>query len=163
MDIDVDEDDTGSGKFRRFLVELSLSKRLAKVQSLQVKGEKLKVPIQYEKLPCFCLQCGRIFHEIKCNLVMTNNNKDQYSLWLRTKSNRKGGWTYTRAEHNDKHPVTPQSQSIESTGEDDGVIPKTNGNPILAPNNVTRGAEKSVQNFNKSFGKNTSVDFGGQK
>lgn len=46
MDVDMDEDDTGWEKFLRVQVELNLSKPLERVHSLQVKGEKLKIPIQ---------------------------------------------------------------------------------------------------------------------
>lgn len=51
LEVDVDEDDTGWGKYLRVRIEISLTKPLARVRSLQVKGESLRIPLQYKKLP----------------------------------------------------------------------------------------------------------------
>lgn len=50
------EDDTGR-RFLRVWIELNLSKPLARVRLLQIKGEIIRIPIQYERLCHFCFNC----------------------------------------------------------------------------------------------------------
>lgn len=51
-DIKVDTHDTSWEPYLHLRVQLNLKKALARGRSLEVRGEKLWIPIKYEKLPC---------------------------------------------------------------------------------------------------------------
>lgn len=93
MKIDVDDDNTGWGKYLKIRVEINLTKLLAKDKSLEVNREKIWIPLKYEKLPQFCFHCGRIALTEKCNPIIENASRDQYDAWFRADVVRKGNWS----------------------------------------------------------------------
>ncbi|CAI9780685.1 unnamed protein product [Fraxinus pennsylvanica] len=91
-DIEVDEDDVGWGSSLRVKIALNLRKPLARGRMVMLEGVKTWVPIQYEKLPWFCIKCGRIIHEqAGCPKSLDlNMGTKQYGSWLRAEvGNRK--------------------------------------------------------------------------
>ncbi|XP_042972758.1 uncharacterized protein LOC122304562 [Carya illinoinensis] len=63
-DVEVDDDDdVGWDISLRVKILLDLRKPLARGRIVMLRGLKTWVPIQYEKLPRFCLQCGCVIHE----------------------------------------------------------------------------------------------------
>ncbi|XP_042969125.1 uncharacterized protein LOC122301818 [Carya illinoinensis] len=61
--VDVEEDNVAWGSFLRLRVRMNLFKPLARGRTTMLNGMKYWIPIQYEKLPRFCFDCGRILHE----------------------------------------------------------------------------------------------------
>lgn len=88
-DVEVDTDDTSWATYLRLRVKLNLFKAVARGQSLEVRGEKIWIPIRYEKLPRFCFNCGKMMHDSICNMGGDMQSKDQYGTWLRVKNQRK--------------------------------------------------------------------------
>ncbi|GAV86646.1 zf-CCHC_4 domain-containing protein, partial [Cephalotus follicularis] len=65
---------------------------------------------QYERLPNFCHQCGRIGHAMKeCNFLnqqdMHGRNEFQYGAWLRAESFRLGNSLYFREEFGNLYDI----------------------------------------------------------
>lgn len=102
LEEDVDEDDIGWRLFLKFRLEINLEKPLTCGRSLEVKGKSLWIPIKYEKLPHFCFSCGRILHSSECNAQNGNNEKNQFSAWLRIDYQKCGGFNSSTWERKDK-------------------------------------------------------------
>ncbi|XP_042969019.1 uncharacterized protein LOC122301691 [Carya illinoinensis] len=84
-EVEVDVDDVGWGSFLRVRICLDLTKPLARGRTFKLQGVQTWVPITYEKLPRFCLDCGRIIHgEMKCNSAAgIKSDTKQFGSWLR--------------------------------------------------------------------------------
>lgn len=61
MECDVD-DNGNAGKVFRIRIEIDLLKTLSRGRTINVKGERLCVPITYEKLPRISFWCGKLVH-----------------------------------------------------------------------------------------------------
>ncbi|XP_035551145.1 uncharacterized protein LOC118349709 [Juglans regia] len=85
--VDVKEDGSGWGRYLRVLIVIDLQKPLARGRTINVKGEKLWIPIRYEKLPRFCFSCGCLIHE-KGGCENKNVGTEQYGVWLRADMKR---------------------------------------------------------------------------
>ncbi|XP_035543563.1 uncharacterized protein LOC118347656 [Juglans regia] len=84
-EVEVDGDDVGWSRFLRVKILLNLKKPLARGWTITLQGLKTWIPIQYEKLLRFCLQCGRIVHEEKgCTVpILMETSNRQFGSWLR--------------------------------------------------------------------------------
>ncbi|XP_042958199.1 uncharacterized protein LOC122293796 [Carya illinoinensis] len=83
-EVEVDVDDVGWGSFLRVKILLDLTKPLARGCTIKLQGIQTWVLITYEKLPRFCLDCGRIIHdEMDCKIAAgkTSDTK-QFGSWL---------------------------------------------------------------------------------
>ncbi|XP_040987678.1 uncharacterized protein LOC121235396 [Juglans microcarpa x Juglans regia] len=114
-EVEVDGDDVGWGRFLRVKILLNLKKPLAKGWgwTITLQGLKTWIPIQYEKLPRFCLKCGRIVHEEKgcpVPILMETSNR-QFGSWLRVES---GGWRFRGSSQT--WNSSPTKSSLEGKG-----------------------------------------------
>lgn len=73
LEVDVYTDDTGWGRFLRIRIELKITKSLAQGKYIIIQGEKLWIPIKYEKLPKVSFKCRKIIHLTQCNEVLDLN------------------------------------------------------------------------------------------
>ncbi|XP_041019827.1 uncharacterized protein LOC121261463 [Juglans microcarpa x Juglans regia] len=81
-EVDTKEDGVGWGKFLRVCINIELMKPLARGRTITMKGEKLWIPVKYEKLPRFCFECGCLIHGPQgCTGKL--GEKLQYGVWLR--------------------------------------------------------------------------------
>lgn len=62
--VDAKEDGIGWGNFLRVNIEIDLDKTISRGQTINLKGNRLCIPLKYEKLPKLCFKCGRIIHGI---------------------------------------------------------------------------------------------------
>ncbi|KAF5454481.1 hypothetical protein F2P56_024141 [Juglans regia] len=87
-EVEVDGDDVGWGMFLRVKVLLDLKKPLARGRTITLQGVKTWIPIKYEKLLCFSMQCGRIIQEEEgCPVsVSMESSSRQFGSWLRADS-----------------------------------------------------------------------------
>lgn len=53
------------GQFARVRISINITQPLKKVVFLQQEGEKIPMPVLYEKLPDFCFCCAHIGHQFK--------------------------------------------------------------------------------------------------
>lgn len=80
---------TKEGRHFKLLVEIDLTKPLAKGTKLKYKQDEIWTQFKYEQLPTFCYYCGCIGHSEKvCALRLEDLEgnylkKDQFSPWLR--------------------------------------------------------------------------------
>lgn len=80
----------------KILVEVDLSKPLARGTILKCRGKENWIIFKYGQLPGFCYYCGCIGHsdrlcsvrkdDLKCNRLKEN----QYGNWLRAANNKMG-------------------------------------------------------------------------
>lgn len=59
-------DEIGWGPFLWVQIKIFLSKCLTRERFLHFNGEKLRIPIKFEKLPKVCFICGIINHGSSC-------------------------------------------------------------------------------------------------
>lgn len=64
IEVDLPDDGLGWVRYLRIKVELCLAKVIARALTVKVKGNRVWIPLQYEKLPNICLKCGRIVHAL---------------------------------------------------------------------------------------------------
>lgn len=83
VDVDVDIDDTGWGSFLRVRVDINLTKPLARIRKITIKGDTLWLSVKYAKLPKFCYGCDRILHTKGICQMSKSSPKDQFGNWLR--------------------------------------------------------------------------------
>ncbi|XP_035539649.1 uncharacterized protein LOC118344020 [Juglans regia] len=82
--VDIREDGIGWGSYLRVKIEIDLRKKISRGRIANVMGNKLWIPLSYEKLPKVCFKCGKIFHGGEgCLETEGNNDKLQYGVWLR--------------------------------------------------------------------------------
>jgi hypothetical protein len=70
-DVDVSGEGTGRGSSLRIKVHIDITKPLDRGRALWLNGKMVWVNFRYEKLPHFCFNCGRIFH----NKTQCSDNK----------------------------------------------------------------------------------------
>lgn len=63
---------------------------MAQGKYISIQGEKLWIPIKYEKLPKFSFKCGKIIHFTQCNEVLDLNGTKQFGPWMRGDLPRQG-------------------------------------------------------------------------
>lgn len=86
---DVDENGNGWGQVLWVFIELDLQKAIPRGRPINIKGDKLWIPITYEKLPRLCFQCGRIVHGSKGCDQRGLKASTQYGSGLRASIGRK--------------------------------------------------------------------------
>ncbi|KAF5449950.1 hypothetical protein F2P56_030343 [Juglans regia] len=86
-EVDVKEDGSGWGRYLRVMIVIDLQKPLARGRTINVRGEKLWIPVRYEKLPRFCFSCGCLIHG-KGGCVNKSEGAEQYGVWLRADMKR---------------------------------------------------------------------------
>jgi hypothetical protein len=98
VDVDVDEDGVGWGKFLRVRIILDLTKPLSRGRFLRLRDRTTWITFQYERIPRFCFKCGVIRHGGRgCvrpggRRLQENENMQEFGPWLRVpSSNRNGG------------------------------------------------------------------------
>lgn len=77
--VEVDDDEVRWGNFLRVKILLDVGR------TITLTGVKYWFPLQYEKLPSFCFNCGRILHEGEfCpESPQLNDESKQFSACLR--------------------------------------------------------------------------------
>lgn len=91
---DVDVDGFGWGPVLRLCIEMDLQKPLARGHIINVRGTRLWVPLNYEKLSKLCFKCGRITHRQGHCVGEAGNQSvavEQYNPWLRVEAGHKMG------------------------------------------------------------------------
>jgi hypothetical protein len=61
-EMETDDDGVGWGKFLRVKIRIDLTKPLARGRQLNIEGNFVWIPFQYEHTPRFCLHCRGVFH-----------------------------------------------------------------------------------------------------
>lgn len=97
--LDVREDGTGWGSYR-VRIGLNLKKAIVRGRTVNLLGEKMWIPLRYEKLPRMCFKCGFIVHGGKgCSNTGTQLlSRVETSVWclaLCTKYGGKNEWETT--------------------------------------------------------------------
>lgn len=62
-EVDAQENGLAWGDFLKMKIEIDLRKLISQGRTVNVKGQKIWVPLKYEKLPKICFKCRRIAHE----------------------------------------------------------------------------------------------------
>lgn len=57
LDNDVKEDDNGWGPFLCVVIELDITKPIARGRTVNLQGNRMWILFTYEKLPCLCFRC----------------------------------------------------------------------------------------------------------
>lgn len=95
---------------------MDLSKPVARSKMITIKRFKYWIPIQYERLPHLCFQCGCIIH--RTNVCMQNEKLrgegDQFGMWLRAML--EGQWGYRRNLEQQGGDGVQQTESGEVGG-----------------------------------------------
>jgi hypothetical protein len=85
-EVETDVDGIGWGEYLRVRITLDLSKPLAQVRLLKIKGVSTWIAFQYERLPKFCFLCGVIRHGIRgClgrKVLLSKGLEHRFSLAL---------------------------------------------------------------------------------
>ncbi|KAK7825369.1 hypothetical protein CFP56_033137 [Quercus suber] len=90
-------------KFMRIRVDLPLNKPLRRGGNIvNLDGSKTWVIVKFERLPCFCFQCGLLGHdEQHCPSFPYNPDAPkQYGVWLKAGGNLKESSERSRASSN---------------------------------------------------------------
>jgi hypothetical protein len=92
-EVDTDVDGVEWGKYLRVRIKLDLTKPLARGRMINLLGKKVMIAFQYEKLPRYCLDCGKIWHGVEeCTFKKEGRKlefRKQYGTWLRVPSPRR--------------------------------------------------------------------------
>jgi hypothetical protein len=138
QEVDTDEEGVGWGKYLRVKIQIDLTKPLARGRTINLFGKKVGVIFQYEKLPRYCFDCGKIIHGREGCKYKGEDRKleseKQYGTWLRVPSPRRRGehnrmqWQGTKKEWDDsanKEGGEPNNKSMGSRNdsESDGGDP----------------------------------------
>jgi hypothetical protein len=85
-EVDTDVDGVEWGKYLRVRIKLDLTKPLARGRMINLLGKKVMIAFQYEKLPRYCLDCGKIWHGVEeCTFKKEGRKlefRKQYGTWL---------------------------------------------------------------------------------
>lgn len=60
---DIDEDGIAWGKVIHVCIELDLQHTITQGRTINIKGNRLWVPLTYEKLPRVCFRCKKLIHD----------------------------------------------------------------------------------------------------
>ncbi|XP_059436900.1 uncharacterized protein LOC132169985 [Corylus avellana] len=89
-EVDTDEEGVGWGKFLRVKIRIDLTKPLPRGRVINLLGKQTLIAFQYEKLPKYCFDCGKIWHgQMGCTVQGGNRPKEmekQYGPWMRVPS-----------------------------------------------------------------------------
>lgn len=87
---DIEADDAGDciRQFARVRISVNITKPLKKVVYLQSEGDKIPLPVLYEKLPDFCFCCAHIGHQFRECVNYEGQPKEElrYGTWMRALS-----------------------------------------------------------------------------
>lgn len=87
-------------KFMSIRVDLPLNKPLRRGGNIvNLDGSKTWVTFKYERLPCFCFQCGLLGHDKQhcASFPYSPESPKQYGVWLKAGGNSKEGLERFRA------------------------------------------------------------------
>lgn len=83
-------------------MEIDLNKMITRGRIFNIKGNKIWVPLKYEKLLMF--KCGRIVHEsqgcigtVKQGIIIQENN-EQFGVWLSADTSTRRRWVDWKIE-----------------------------------------------------------------
>jgi hypothetical protein len=179
QEVDTDEEGVGWGKYLRVRMKIDLTKPLARGRTINLLGKKTVVNFQYEKLPRYCFDCGKIFHGREgCTYQGGGKKMDagkQYGTWLRVPSPRRREdqnrmqWRGPRMEQGESSKI----QSREKTGQsakrgtsnngDSGDPSLSTENPIQetpANGGATSTAAEEISVSGKDYNKGKNGDQG---
>ena len=111
LDVDSKAIVSNQARFLRVHVELPLDKSIRRgAPVLSLKGDKVMVAFQYERLMGLCYNCGLLGHEAKgCNAGMRRQGEDSpYGEWLKAGSRKPKLYRNHR-------PSSPQRQNSMET------------------------------------------------
>jgi hypothetical protein len=97
-EVDIEGDKVEWGSVLRIRVVIDLQKPLERGRALTIAGKAHWVSFQYENLPVFCFNCGRIVHGNNgCPVQSSHVEEKQWGVWLRAGKLKqqglgKGGW-----------------------------------------------------------------------
>ncbi|XP_041009453.1 uncharacterized protein LOC121253514 [Juglans microcarpa x Juglans regia] len=89
LNIEVDEDGIGWGKFLRIRVMMDITKPLPRGKMIKVDGKQRWIEFKYERLPLFYFPCGAIQHDSSfcargnSKIIDKREAQSQYGQWLR--------------------------------------------------------------------------------
>jgi hypothetical protein len=93
-EVDISGEGPGRGSSLRIKVQIDITKPLERGRALWLNGKMVWVNFRYEKLPHFCFNCGRIFHNMEqCSdrkEARQNGEEDlkRWGTWLRAEEVR---------------------------------------------------------------------------
>lgn len=91
IEFDVHEDGIGWGNYLRVKIEIDLRKMIARGRTINLLGNKIWVPLSYDKLQKLCFGCGGIIHGVGgCDSSKGNDGESQYGTWLHAQHNYQG-------------------------------------------------------------------------
>ncbi|XP_059436809.1 uncharacterized protein LOC132169876 [Corylus avellana] len=120
-DVDVAGDGMGWGSCLRLRVTIDITKPLDRGRALRLNGKSNWVEFKYEKLPMFCLRCGRIVHGPRgCPVPPPANRSaakesNKWGVGLRAVDQRRRG-SRGRYPFREKPDRNPPSESDETDG-----------------------------------------------
>ena len=101
-------------KLMRIQVDLPLNKPLRKGGNVvNLNGSKTWVTFKFERLPCFCFQCGLLGHDERhcASFPYNPNSPKQYGVWLKASGNSK--------------ELSERSKALSSWSQDDDRMEKS--------------------------------------
>lgn len=82
-DCDVQTNGIAWGQALRVNVEMDIQKPIQIGRTINLLGNKIWIPLTYEKLPRICFKCGKIFHRPQGFDRKDYKTNKQYGTWLR--------------------------------------------------------------------------------
>lgn len=164
-----DSDFLGLGGILRIRVRLDVTSPLWRQVTLILRGIEAKLPLQYERLPSFCFNCGCLGHLHKsCPSPLNAAQVPQFGAWLRTSPPK--ARARIRQEDMDKERVwfnkymqrASSTTTTQDPKEHEGVDDNT-GNQLLAPVSFSAPANLTPQPNQLTFQAGASVVRTGRK
>lgn len=120
-EVDTDVEGVGWGEYLRVRIRIDLTKPLARGRVIKLLGKQTLIAFQYEKLPKYCYDCGKICHgRGGCTIkggARINESEKQYGPWLRVPSPRR------RGEFSNPRPFDWQGMGSRTSANSGGAPP----------------------------------------
>jgi hypothetical protein len=163
-EVDVSGEGPGRGSSLRIKIQIDITKPLERGRALWLNGKMVWVNFRYEKLPHFCFNCGRIFHNMEQCSERKEARQDgeedlkRWGTWLRAEEVRSTiarKWSGTgsmstplRQEANDQKGTEGGGEAVtDEKQEEKGETPDHHGgdsnNPV-STNSIGNDTEKQI-------------------
>jgi len=150
-EVDINGVGTGRGSSLRIRVHLDITKPLERGRALWINGKMVWVNFRYEKLPHFCFNCGRIFHnqtqcsDSKSTKQNAESSPKQWGTWLRAEDMRTTQGSFWRGSRRARSPFRSEAvnQRAGATG-GDAASASLSGGREVSPDLLSANTNKVI-------------------